>query len=71
MTTKKTYVDFGEMAIVDAMKDGDPAFSYTYTGPEELIPRPLSEEEREASRRSSLDCRYVRPSRRPQSKRST
>ena len=56
---RSRFVDFGEHAIVDAMKNGSPAFSYAESEPEELIARPLSPKEREHSRKSSLDARYV------------
>lgn len=62
-TYVRRFVDFGEKVIVDAMKDGGPAFSYVPAGPEELVTRSLSDEEREHSKKSSLDTCYVPPSR--------
>lgn len=56
---RANFVDFGERAIVDAMKNGGPAFSYAKTEPEKLIARPLSPKEREHSRKSSLGTQYV------------
>jgi hypothetical protein len=64
MTEKEAELaDFGERVIVSAMKDGKPAFSYVQAGPEELLARPLSEEERKHAQKSSLDSEYVPPSR--------
>lgn len=55
----KELLDFGEQLLSDEAKSGKDVFLYTPNAPEKLRPRPLSKEERENAKASTLSSHYI------------